>query len=483
VATAIEPDEITFSPESYRLEIPTLDSYRAANCAVRFSGCYLRIEERELEAGGRLVGLVCLASDGVLFCGSPAANAEHLASEGRARCSAPNFPSGAPLRFRRSVRGAPRDCWRVRAALRRRSARPLALADDGPPGDTRDTDRRHRFDSLGAQGSMKPGTWARSLLSPRGRFLPGLGARLATHPRLAVSVLVTLRRLPRGRVRTAVYRNVGRPLVTRMGSLEVPVSGGSRMLVDPSDLIGRVLAISGVWEPDVTAVFYELLSPGDVCVDVGANAGYFTLLASRLVGREGHVYALEPAPESYAALRRHIELNAVDNVTALPFAAGRDEGRGLLHEASPGNAGSASMLPPPDSSLRGTPSTTMEVPVRPVSSLVSAVDRTRVALVKIDVEGFELEVLRGLQPLLDDGLRPAIIVELNASRRAENAASFLVGFCESYALVAFRLPDTRLFGEPAHRLYEPLDLNSIFNERHEVLLVSADRRPSRFDAG
>ena len=120
---------------------------------------------------------------------------------------------------------------------------------------------------------MKPGTWARSLLSPRGRFLPGLGARLATHPRLAVFVLVTLRRLPRGRVRTAVYRNVGRPLVTRMGSLEVPVSGGSRMLVDPSDLIGRVLAISGVWEPHVTAAFYELLSPGDVCVDVGGMRG------------------------------------------------------------------------------------------------------------------------------------------------------------------------------------------------------------------
>jgi hypothetical protein len=130
-------------------------------------------------------------------------------------------------------------------------------------------------------------------------------------------------------------------------TLEVPVYGGSRMTVDTSDLIGQVLAVSGVWEPHITAAFRELLASGDVCVDVGAHIGYFSLLASRLVGPHGHVYALEPAPATYAALRSNLELNGVTNVTALRVAAGDREREGLLHEDRPGNTGASSILPRP----------------------------------------------------------------------------------------------------------------------------------------
>jgi precorrin-6B methylase 2 len=89
------------------------------------------------------------------------------------------------------------------------------------------------------------------------------------------------------------------------------------MVVDPSDYVNRIIAITGVWEPQVTAAFQALLSPGDVCVDVGANIGYFSLLAARLVGSRGHVYAVEPSSTSYDRLTKNLELNNATNVTAL----------------------------------------------------------------------------------------------------------------------------------------------------------------------
>jgi hypothetical protein len=90
---------------------------------------------------------------------------------------------------------------------------------------------------------------ARSLLAPRERLLPGLGARLRGRPKLLSMSLSAPRKVPRGRLRAAVFHNVSGPLISRHSIyLEVPVAGGSRMIVETGDLIGRVLAVSGVWE-------------------------------------------------------------------------------------------------------------------------------------------------------------------------------------------------------------------------------------------
>src|SRR4029077_7247904 len=146
--------------------------------------------------------------------------------------------------------------------------------------------------------------WARSAVAPRERLLPGLGARLASRPRLVRTILVFLRRVP------GADRHISRPLIRRMATrLELPLTQGFRMHADTGEGMGRVLAATGVWEAHVTAVFTRLLSPGDVCVDVGAYTGYFTLLASKLVGNSGHVYALEPASQTRKELVSNLELN------------------------------------------------------------------------------------------------------------------------------------------------------------------------------
>jgi FkbM family methyltransferase len=103
------------------------------------------------------------------------------------------------------------------------------------------------------------------------------------------------------------------------------------MRVRTDDMIGRVLAISGVWEPNVTAVFSGALAPGVVCLDIGAHIGYHTLLASKLVGSRGHVYAFEPSPESYRRLRANVDLNGLRNVTTAQLAVGEEERRAVLY--------------------------------------------------------------------------------------------------------------------------------------------------------
>lgn len=311
-------------------------------------------------------------------------------------------------------------------------------------------------------------TWARSIFSPRDRFLPGLGARLDRYPRLVTLILMALRRLPTGRARAAGFRNIAKPLLRRTQmQLEVPVSSGCRMVVDTGDLIGSELAISGTWEPHVTAAFRELLSREDVCVDVGANIGYFTLLASQLVGPSGRVYAFEPLPSVYAMLRSNLELNSVTNVTALCVAAGDTDGRAHLYVAPSGH----SSIRPLDAR-----STLMTVRTCRLDSIVPTSDLARIKLVKIDVEGYEPEVVRGLEGVFEAGGRPAVILEVTPARNSNEAAAELSSFCARHRLKTYGFVDVGLLSGRTDGALTLLEPRLISMRRHERLLLPEELR-------
>ena len=95
------------------------------------------------------------------------------------------------------------------------------------------------------------------------------------------------------------------------------------------------LMLDGVWEEAITAVFRSLVAPGMTVVEVGANVGYFTLLAAELVGPRGRVHAFEPDPELFELLRDNVEVNAFDHRVTLHRRAVADfHGEARFHAAT-----------------------------------------------------------------------------------------------------------------------------------------------------
>ena len=90
-------------------------------------------------------------------------------------------------------------------------------------------------------------------------------------------------------------------------------------------------ALCQEWEPSTTEIFKKMVKEGDTVVDLGANIGYFTLLAAKLVGKKGKVYSFEPEPRNYNYLLKNIELNGYDNVFATQKAVSDESGTTRLY--------------------------------------------------------------------------------------------------------------------------------------------------------
>ncbi len=217
----------------------------------------------------------------------------------------------------------------------------------------------------------------------------------------------------------------------------VRVRTGDCFVVDTQDLIQRYLYLFGVWEPHMTGWLQRRLRPGDTFVDVGANIGYFSLLASRLVGSEGHVVAIEASPVFHQSLLRNVRLNGRHNVRAINTAV---SGKRELLEfvlASDRNLGANSIVP-----YDGPAASTFEVEARPLTEVLTATEIAAARVIKIDVEGAEGSVVRGMAPLLGR-LRSdvEITVEVTPERMAKlgDSAEELLGTMRDHGFHVYRL--------------------------------------------
>jgi FkbM family methyltransferase len=149
-------------------------------------------------------------------------------------------------------------------------------------------------------------------------------------------------------------------------------------------------------------LFDRWVIPGATVIDVGANIGYNTIHAARLAGSEGRVVAIEPTPDTLAVLRHNIAASVLSNVAIEPVAAGRVAATRDFFVR--GRRSAVNSLFPESRYARVT--SVLRVPVMPLDELVDgAAD-----VVKIDVEGAELEVLEGMSRILHT-LSTAVIVE------------------------------------------------------------------------
>ncbi|MBA6411961.1 FkbM family methyltransferase [Parahaliea sp. F7430] len=170
--------------------------------------------------------------------------------------------------------------------------------------------------------------------------------------------------------------------------------------------ISRQLIEQGIWEPYETQLLLGLLKPGDVFVDVGANIGYFTVLAAERVGSSGKVFAFEPAPDNFALLLANVRDNGFnDQVEALAAGLGSESVEARLH-LSEDNLG--------DHQLFATEQARHSVPVSLLCGAQYLATRlSRIDMLKVDTQGFEFQVIEGLLPLLLSLAQPPqILIEL-----------------------------------------------------------------------
>jgi len=153
----------------------------------------------------------------------------------------------------------------------------------------------------------------------------------------------------------------------------------------------------GTYEVDKARVMLRLLRPGDVFFDIGAHAGYFTLLASSLVGPSGVVVAFEPLPQNLIALRRQLQVNHLTNVRVIAAAVSDAAGTARFDLAAGTQFGHLSA------------SGALEVRTVRLDDLTSSGALPMPRCLKIDVEGAEVAVLRGAERMMRAS-RPTIFL-------------------------------------------------------------------------
>jgi FkbM family methyltransferase len=217
------------------------------------------------------------------------------------------------------------------------------------------------------------------------------------------------------------------------------LDGGSRLLVEAFNNRGHYVETASLAKDDrVVRLFRALLREGDAVLDVGANIGRMSVLASRLVGSGGSVFSFEPSPKVVSSLYRNLQINGCENVIAHNSAVSDVDGPVTFHMPLGTNSGWGSLR-----ELGVGASLRVEVMCRRLDSMLGALPP--IALLKIDVEGADLKVVRGAQQLVQRD-QPIIVLEFSPSwiRQLGDDPDSLVGFLDRLGYHLYEVSDTHL---------------------------------------
>jgi FkbM family methyltransferase len=241
---------------------------------------------------------------------------------------------------------------------------------------------------------------------------------------LPFRLLVSLMRcMPMARYRTAdaLCRVLPPRFVTRLPRR----FGGLAFVCEVADVVSRT-AFAGCWEPTQTLLISSLLQPGMSFVDVGAQWGYFTLVAAARVGPYGSVLSLEPHARLFRVLRDNVDLNHLRQVTPLPVAAGATTSYQELvaYDESTGNFGGSWLRPgPPSPAAMHEQTGERIVEVRTLDDLAREHELDTIDLVKMDIEGGEAAAVRGMRGLLSHARVRWLLLEVHQDLLARGGGS------------------------------------------------------------
>ena len=245
----------------------------------------------------------------------------------------------------------------------------------------------------------------------------------------------------------------------------VPVDlGGYQVVAQQSDPdFGHHLVHWREYEEPVRAALRELLTPGDVCVDIGANIGVMTFLAAAAVGPSGRVLAVEPNPDNVQLLYRGLLLNGYTNVEVLPVAA--SSRRAVF-----------SLVGRSNTHLEGADATAAQGTF--VQSV--ALDDTlgllpRLDVVKMDVEGHEPEAFRGFRRNIERH-RPSLLLEFNPRCLSGVQGQDPTAFAREILALYPRVRAISHFGDDI--TFESAEALMVFWERRDREVTAAGQLPA-----
>lgn len=184
-----------------------------------------------------------------------------------------------------------------------------------------------------------------------------------------------------------------------------------------------------------TRYFKSLVKPGDVFFDIGSNIGYYSLTAAPLVGPSGRIYAFEPATQQFTLLKANLSRNNLTQVEAVQLALSDCNGPGVLHLDDTFNTGSAALR-----SGDATGPNEETVTCTTLDDFVESRQIDRIDVMKIDVEGFEMSVLRGGCRTLER-LRPTLLIEVKDHhlQRGGSSRDKLYAYLRALGYTSYRI--------------------------------------------
>lgn len=220
------------------------------------------------------------------------------------------------------------------------------------------------------------------------------------------------------------------------------------------------------FEREETDYLTKILKKGDFFVDIGTNIGLFSLIASKIVGDEGKVLCFEPAPLTFSRLRENISLNDLKNVDIRNIGLSDAKGELTFYVSNNGHDAWNSFAPSQDNKLESS----IQVPVSTLDIELKGIDRNKIKLVKIDVEGWEKFVLYGGKDFLIN-YSPFVMVEFTEENtfNAGYSVHEIYDIMQDFGYVWYRLSNGELVKE-VKKLYYPYDnLIAIKNDFKETI--------------
>ncbi len=183
---------------------------------------------------------------------------------------------------------------------------------------------------------------------------------------------------------------------------------GREFIVNPAPHSYQNVYFLGEYEPDVTDIISKIVVKGDVCLDIGANIGWYTTLMQKLVGENGKVYAFEPVPVSFSMLERNTKLNSLSaNISINNIALGETEEETEIYLFENLPDGHASLA-----KCGGEKYKTFKIQMVTLDSFIEKNEIGEINFIKADIEGAELTMLKGAKKIFEQSRPPMLEIEM-----------------------------------------------------------------------